>query len=81
MTRTAIRRTFSALAVFALASVVADRPVSAQQWNEYLHQFQWSHGQLAPRTLMGLAGKSRSQRSRSIARPDVQKELSLSDEQ
>jgi hypothetical protein len=81
MTRTATRHTIFALAVSALASVVAASPVSAQRGNEYLNQLQWSHGQLAPSTPKGLAAKNSSQCSRSIARPDVQKGLSLSDEQ
>jgi hypothetical protein len=69
MTRTAIRHSLSALAALALVSAFATSPASAQQWNEYLNQLQWSHGQLAPRT------------PRSIARPDIQKGLSLSDDQ
>lgn len=53
MTSTAICHSLSALAALALVSAFATSPASAQQWNEYMNQLQWSQGQLAQRTPKG----------------------------
>jgi len=86
MTRTAIRSTLSANAALALVSAFAAAPTSAQggYWDYYplergeLFSNQAGRAAEGPK---GFAAKGRSQRSKSISGPDVQKELSLTDEQ
>ena len=97
MTRTAIRHTLSALAAVALVSAVATSPAATQGlWDHEVgprgNLFSPNQaGQVSPQSPTPsmsrpssakppLTNKNR-QRSKSLSRPGVQKELSLTDEQ
>jgi hypothetical protein len=85
MTRKPIRHTLSVLAALALVSAFAAAPASAQggYWDHYpLESGQLFSNQAGGAAQpKGLAAKKHSQGSRSIFGSDVQKALSLSDEQ